>query len=895
MSYNQQIINLSKENFENDIYIQDFSKTDEIENTLIYPVFEQTFKRIRSIVEKKCEIRESGIYQKKRHRCNNIIPFLGGRGTGKTSTMSSIVNFLDNQDLQKYRNSHLEFNKMGINPEFICIDRIDADLIEKGESIFESVLISMYNKYEERCREIADMKGSRNDYLQRELGIEFTNVMKSFNSRRNHRKSGQNEIQNLHDASQRINLNDEFGRLVNNFLKFLSKGDNAEGFLVISIDDLDMNIDNAFRLMEEIHQFFMAYNIIVFLTLNITQFSHICENHFSKLCPMNSTIIEEGKTSDKNQYWKKYVSQITQNYVDKILPAENRICLPGIHNENRKPLLINFESNIQEHGDLGKQKIKWVILYKIFRRTGIICDGKGKKKHYYEPDTLRKVVSLVDYLNQMDIAFDENFFTDGSMDLMLLKPEKVDTIEKILVNNMNSIFKDIVERMEYEKLQPEQRADFDEIRRQHTSRQCMAAYNYLIREMALKKEKQSSEDRNGMDEKSLSMFQNYSFGNYINVLYKYSFYYEKKMIHMLLALQTTNLTFLYNEIAMKKDQVHQEAMENFRQVMGKSVTGDWAYIMLQNVMKYPDVKSEVRDDFFSSTLYARNNIFHQDRFECNIILPDCTDASEIVSEIVNVVSVLIPNIGKIRIKEKNNKLALESVDNVEQIDIFGFVMRYFDAEKHENRLKKNLEITIDSQSVLEAKWGIREETLVKKEEKYRKCALPVYSLDVYYNLLKRLFENKDSHFEKLDYDDIVYFTRDEIEAILPDTGNIDMVINYADAYLKVLSRVSFLLKEQDEYYNKISISNSSGSDDTEDKGLLHLQHTFLECPFINRLMDPELRSDPVVYEIAKYEFALIGYMLYSYYLRDKKVKDKNLSVIDESNSLPLDVKKIGES
>lgn len=903
----QEVIDLSTDNFVNGIFVQNFEDSEKIENSLMNEVYRQTLKRIGKIVDKANDSHPNIGYISSEYGCNNIIPLLGGRGTGKTSTMVSIANFLTNRDWKELRNQMMD--RKGNNSKnevtFTCIDIIQADLMEQGESIFETVLISMYNRYEKRCNEISTSRDRNDDYLQRELGIKFSNILKSFNARRNLR-SERNAIQTLHDASLRVNLSKDFYELSRDFLKFLSVDKRSRNFLVICVDDLDMNIDNAYDLMEEIHQYFMFDNMIVLVTVDITQFSHICENHFAKLCPMNSTIIEEGKSSGKQHYWKNYVSKITQNYVDKILPAENRICLPGIHNENRRPLLKNYRSERSENLEKEEEKeeeIKKVILYKIFRRTGIICDGIGKKKHYYEPDTLRKVVSLAEYLNQMEIIFDEKNFEEDSikedsdekgssekdeginLSLENLKENKLSDVEKNLKCNIESIYKDIVERMEYEKLQPEQRIYFDEIRRQHSSRQSTAAYGFLIRTL---EEKILEESKQMLSETLSWKMKNYSYGNYIHMLYLYSSNYEKNMIHMFLALQTTSLTNIYNQILLarkenksqKADQKEKAEMrenllqENFRQIIGKSITGDWARVMLEHELleagEVEENAGEIENEFslYNSSFEKRLN---KRKISCEIKLPK-KNKPQIIQAIIETVSILIPYNQIISVEEsveeEENYLKIEA-ENIPYIDLFGFVMRYFDQKKHIDRLEKR----ITTKKIKRSSYT----------DPYQKCALPIYSLDVYYNLLKRLYENKEIYFESEEFEG--FFDGEKAKAKVPDEKQVkdiisdgekhcftdeyyDKVRKYAEAYRTLLIKVSYLLKRQDEYYT------FSG------KKLLRLQKDFEECPFIEKLLEQSRNKN-----VSRYMWAVIGTILFQFYCGETEtIKDNEQQPLKEGNT-----------
>lgn len=78
---------------------------------------------------------------------NNIITFVGRRGTGKSSAMQSFMHALLNNTKNPEREAReytIYDNSRNPKPvQFIGIDWIVASLLEKGEDIFEVILAKM--------------------------------------------------------------------------------------------------------------------------------------------------------------------------------------------------------------------------------------------------------------------------------------------------------------------------------------------------------------------------------------------------------------------------------------------------------------------------------------------------------------------------------------------------------------------------------------------------------------------------------------------------------------------------------------------------------------------------------------------------------------------------------
>lgn len=823
-------LNLNSKNYVNDLYIPDFNDKEECKDSLLNHIYNHSGCRIDNFVKKygtKCDANE--MY-------NNVIPLLGDRGTGKTSAMESMIRLLTDLRYVDKRKEVLKLKNCD-KVSFISIDRISADILT-NRSVFETVLIAMFNKYSEHCKKMKSSMDHSKDYMRRNLSNQFAVIYESFKNKDNKL----DDISNLYDVSKCRNLKAEFCELVNLYIDFMNDNSNDKSFLIIPIDDLDQNIQYGYHIMEEIHQYFMSYNIIIFVTMDLLQFSYVCEKYFSNIAPTRSMIIEESKdTSKKKQYWMKYVSKITQNYVDKILPAENRVYLPGIHNENRIVNLKNFESTEKNKGKFGEQPIKWVILNKIFRRTGIICDGLGRKKHYYEPGTVRKVVRLVNNLEQMETLYKKEYLNvDGSQNILFtfdqVKTENKEKFCEVLQSNIEIIYKDIVERMEYEKLQPDARVDFDSIRRQHITRQGQTAMRLILQETV-----DESLRQNYRSVGKLSDFANkiigydyaeeYNYGNYIYVLQQYSYFnIRKEMVHLLLAMQTANMTNLYNNILLSSGKDREEYFIDLRQIINGSISGNWFKEMLYHAGEAQE--EQIRKDM-SNTIAADTISFYTDDVK--------------MSDVIEVLCCFLSGDQGFEIEKADNYVTIQNID-FEKIDPLGFVMWYFDSEKRKEIL--------DSVKSRNKDYSVEIDDL--KKENYKKCALPIYSMDVYYNLLKRLFENKEIYVAEYEKANILYTanqpkqisynlkTTDRVieeskkenqnEPEVPDYMKITkesrekeykLYLQLGQAYQQLLLRMKYFLQKQDTYYNE-----------PYQFQLLKLEETFCECPFVKTIIDP---------------------------------------------------------
>lgn len=295
----------------------------------------------------------------------NIIPFIGGRGVGKTSAMLSFARFLGNNSEIKY-SDNIYAKVCNENNYFITIDCIDASLLEEGEGILEIVLAEMLAKYKQESN-ITNISIHARDYeyKKRELQKCFNDIydclLNKYRKDSRMRDDSAVSIDILNQLAVSSNLKGAFEVLVKNYFAAKSSADTTRScsennyFLVIPIDDLDMNLSHAYDMMEEIRRYLMVPNVIILMALKDTLLSDIFYNHFSE-------ILKSIKNDSKQQFEIDY-RKLAWEYMDKALPVNNKIFMPDI---KRDGVDLRIDEN----------SIKYVDLLKliIYNSTGIIFD-----------------------------------------------------------------------------------------------------------------------------------------------------------------------------------------------------------------------------------------------------------------------------------------------------------------------------------------------------------------------------------------------------------------------------------------------------------------------------------------------------------------------------------------
>ncbi|GAA6767754.1 hypothetical protein AAFH68_37040 [Flavobacterium sp. CGRL1] len=259
---------------------------------------------------------------------NNIIAFTGERGKGKSSSMISFrdalvnnqkschINFFETEDLDNV--SLGKAFEILRNNKFAEIDIIDPSLFRGNESLFEIILAKMFSKFQDSINK----KDSKiRDEVRRSLIKHFQSVFENLQMINSDRKElyKQETIEVLSKLATSSNLRECFKDLVDYYLENFEN----KQYLVISVDDFDLNISGTFEMLEDIRQFLIQSKIVILIACKIEQLRESVLNNlykeFEYLIKYQSSEIDENKLINK-----------TEKYLEKLIPFEKRLELPNL-------------------------------------------------------------------------------------------------------------------------------------------------------------------------------------------------------------------------------------------------------------------------------------------------------------------------------------------------------------------------------------------------------------------------------------------------------------------------------------------------------------------------------------------------------------------------------------
>ncbi len=346
---------------------------------------------------------------------NNMIVFSGERGAGKSSALLSFVESLKSKDSALYTDKFLEdMSKrelLGISSVsvaqmlksccFFSLPPIDPTALEHSDQILTVILARMFQAASDAWRknEFSRQRGTEQSALSQknELIRQFSICYEHVNAIKNWDKKCQDyeglEVLNgLGDASL---LKKEFTDLTEQLLKFLCLDSPGEPYLVIQIDDTDMNIQHAYAILEDIRRYLVIPRIIIIMAADLSHLRKVVE----------SSLLAGYHQGLGNR--DKYAERIAQQYITKLFPQTRQINLPVLgtyfkeHADNIEIRYTTPEKMILPDGS-AYTDVQDQIFRLIYKKTGLIFLKPQDGLHNIIPGNMRLHAHFLAMLVQME-------------------------------------------------------------------------------------------------------------------------------------------------------------------------------------------------------------------------------------------------------------------------------------------------------------------------------------------------------------------------------------------------------------------------------------------------------------------------------------------------------------
>lgn len=417
----------------NSIVITDLK--DDLKNSVFEQQFRMAAKIIREIIEesekhtayqstncrhckkadcKACRYRDERgcgddrIHAFNRSECQTAVPFIGERGTGKTSAMSSVLEYLRCYRGAEQKNAVFSLGEKHEKTRFITFDMIDANTLTSAEDVMEIILSRMLSYLDDLPSDLDFQDLYRQiDSLHKNLGQVYGGKARTRDG------YGIAALQQISDSQKVI---EDFRHLVRDFNREVGqhKFNNHPCYLVVALDDVDLYQgaaggmrDRQFALLEHIYNHLRTPGLIVLMSFNEYILRRKCNEHFAKIYFGELRPREREYTRAE----REDIEKLTAQFMSKLFPQEQRIYMPNfllVNTGDRSELYVkpvvkgeDGDKTISPFATEEPLPVKDFMLRLIAHLTGVYFDAAGTKQHFFEPRNLRELGELFQVISGM--------------------------------------------------------------------------------------------------------------------------------------------------------------------------------------------------------------------------------------------------------------------------------------------------------------------------------------------------------------------------------------------------------------------------------------------------------------------------------------------------------------
>ena len=225
---------------------------------------------------------------------NNLIMYCADRGGGKSSAMLSFGNALKGigSRSEEKKEGYEKFWEGMAGCRFAVLDAIDPTSLCEKEGIMTIILsrlfLEMRSDMQKNDREDQRDSGYRkvNEQSRYNIISKFRECYKYINvingtSREFSDEEGDFSLEELAVLGDSSSFRKEFHNLVTLYLQNKYRTENiSNDYLVIQIDDADLNTRKSYDILEDLRRYCMVPNVIILMAVNMPQMHQVVEQHF---------------------------------------------------------------------------------------------------------------------------------------------------------------------------------------------------------------------------------------------------------------------------------------------------------------------------------------------------------------------------------------------------------------------------------------------------------------------------------------------------------------------------------------------------------------------------------------------------------------------------------------
>ena len=370
---------------------------------LMYPVFEQALYALINVlkssdkwVEENESLPEKDFYG----YGNNVIAFCAPRGQGKTSAMLSLTHALSECGRASAAScrrgdrycaspepvdSTSPWAKIIDNRNYLVVPPIDPTVLDKHESVVGLILAWLFQEI--------NSKWSKNDGLSAErFEREQLDVLKHFQKCKEclnrHSSTKAEDFSDLIKSSIVLEVKAHFNAILECYFRLCGQP-NKTNYLIIQLDDTDMDMVNAYDVLEDVRKFLSVPSTVVMMATYLRQLRMLVARHYEETLGIPQSAGEASVA----------YTQMATKYIDKLIPAQQMIHINSFRHLRDLTGTLNlraFQPDEDEDVDVEK-----AFLEVIQERTGLFFLQHTSYVSNILPTTLRGLVHLYQLLDKM--------------------------------------------------------------------------------------------------------------------------------------------------------------------------------------------------------------------------------------------------------------------------------------------------------------------------------------------------------------------------------------------------------------------------------------------------------------------------------------------------------------
>ncbi|WP_145603028.1 antiviral RADAR system adenosine triphosphatase RdrA [Yersinia intermedia] len=299
----------------------------------------------------------------------------GARGTGKTVFLRNAKFVWDNQKKVRFEAPELHF-----------IDVIDPTLLNINDRFSEVIIASVYASVDKKLK-LPNIGQERKD--------SFYTALKTLSGALG-QASEFDEFRGI-DRIQKYRSGIHIERYFHEFLIASVELLDCDA-LVLPIDDVDMKIDNAFGVLDDIRCLLSCPLILPLVSGDDDMYRHIATMKFEESLAKNkeASNFNDGKVAAEH---------LSNAYLTKVFPNHDRLPLVPI-----SQLVSKLKIQYKNRGDDQDDSMMYSDYEQLIKDTFYpLCNGQERSTDWPKPESAREITQLVRLLAPMKLGkFDEN-------------------------------------------------------------------------------------------------------------------------------------------------------------------------------------------------------------------------------------------------------------------------------------------------------------------------------------------------------------------------------------------------------------------------------------------------------------------------------------------------------